>query len=96
MKTKDIIIGMAIAVFLALVVSPFASSFPDGLEKVAEHLGFIEKGEGVSAVKAPIPDYQFPGVKNEAAATSVAGVLGTILVFGATWGIGKAIGRKRV
>lgn len=96
MKIKDIIIGMVAAIFLALTISPFASSFPDGLEKVAEHLGFIERGEGEPVVQSPIPDYQFPGIKNEAIATSMAGVVGTILVFGITLGIGKAIGRKKV
>ena len=29
-----------------------------------------------------IPDYLFPGVSNEAAATIIAGVIGVVIVFG--------------
>ncbi|MBU0670754.1 PDGLE domain-containing protein [Patescibacteria group bacterium] len=57
----------------------FASSSPDGLEKVAEDKGFIE-----TALEYPfhtlMPDYTFP-VENEFISTSLAGIIGTIFVF---------------
>ena len=96
MKKRDIIIGLSIAIFVALALSPFASSFPDGLEKVSEKLGFIEKSEGEPVVKSPIPDYAMPNVKNEKLATSAAGVLGTVGVFGVTYAVAKLLRRKRV
>ncbi len=95
MKKRDILIGLAIAVLVALALSPFASSFPDGLEKVAEELNFIEKGEGEPIVKSPIPDYTMPNVKNEKLATSAAGVLGTVGVFGAAYAIATLLRRKK-
>ncbi len=82
MKKKDIILGLAAAIFLAVLISPFASPRPDGLEKVAEAKGFLEKGEVDPVLVSLVPDYAWPGVKNEKAATSLAGVMGTLLAFG--------------
>jgi len=91
MNKKEIIIGLVAALVLAGIISILASSWPDGLEKVAENLGFIEKGEGDPAFASPIPDYTMPGLKNEKFATSIAGILGTIIVFGFGYGIGALI-----
>jgi cobalt/nickel transport system permease protein len=76
--------GLAIAAFLA-ILSPFASSNPDGLEWVAEKNGFLE------AARAPffniVPDYIFPGISNQSLATIIAGILGALLVFGVALGV---------
>lgn len=82
------------AIIVAACLSPFASSFPDGLEKVAEDKGFLDKGEGKEIISSPIPDYALPGVHNEGLATSTAGVLGTVLTFGAAYGLGKLVRKK--
>lgn len=82
MNRKEITIGLIIAVIAAIFLSPLASSLPDGLEKVAKDHGFIEKGEQGSLWKAPIPDYIFPGIKNEKLATSISGLLGSVIIFG--------------
>lgn len=95
MKRKDIMLGLLIAVFLAIIISPFASKWPDGLEKVAERLGFIEKGEGPPALKSPMPDYSWPGIKNEALATILSGVFGAFLVFGLGYGVAALLRKKR-
>jgi cobalt/nickel transport system permease protein len=80
------IAGLALALFLA-VLSPLASAHPDGLEWVAERQGFL------SAAREPlyelIPDYIFPGLSNETAATILAAVVGTLLVFGVVLGVGR-------
>jgi cobalt/nickel transport protein len=94
MKAKEILIGLLLAVLVALFLSPFASQWPDGLEKVADDKGFLDKGEIEPAVSSPVPDYSWPGIKNEALATSVAGVFGTIMVFAVSFGLLKIIGRK--
>ena len=94
MTTRDILIGLAAALLLAIAVSPFASPSPDGLERVAEDKGFLEKGEGPSVVAAPIPDYAMPGIANEKLATSAAGVAGTLAVFGLAWGVGSLVCRR--
>jgi len=86
MKVRDIIIGLGAALLLALALSPFASPWPDGLEKVAEQKGFLAKGERPPVLKAPVPDYAWPGVKNERHATRIAGAVGTLVTFGVAWG----------
>jgi cobalt/nickel transport system permease protein len=70
--------GLLIALAFTLL-SPLASSSPDGLERVAEDNDFLD------AAKAPpfevLADYLFPGIENEAAATILAGAVGTVIVF---------------
>lgn len=78
MKARWWAIGFLIS--LAVVfLSPLASSSPDGLERVAEDKGFIEKAH--DAPYGLIADYVFPWVHNEAAATILAGLVGTVIVF---------------
>jgi cobalt/nickel transport protein len=94
MHVKEIAFGLGIALVLALILSPFASPSPDGLERVAEDRGFLHKGEGEPALSSPVPDYLWPGVKSESVATSIAGLGGTLLVFFVAYGLGKAVERK--
>ena len=94
MKKRDVIISLVVAVFLAGIISMFASSHPDGLEKLAENLGFLEKGEGQPLVKSPIPDYELPGLENKKLATSIAGIAGTLVVFGLGYGLAAILKRK--
>lgn len=89
-----IIIGLAIALALAILLSPFASSSPDGLEKVGEHYGFADKA--ISLFKGLIPDYVFPGVSNEMIATAIAGAIGVLIVFGVMYILAKIIKRRNV
>jgi len=74
--------GLVVALGLALFVAPFACSWPDGLEKVAEHLGFDAKAAKTPLLASPIPDYELPGIGSPVVATALAGVLGTVVVFG--------------
>ena len=71
--------GLLIALALA-VLSPLASSHPDGLEWVAGQKGFLDAARG--PLYNVIPDYVFPGISNQAVATILAGILGTLIVFG--------------
>lgn len=55
--------GLALSAALAVMVSPWASSSPDGLEKVAEDQGFSEDAlEEPVWGDSPIPDYAVPGI----------------------------------
>jgi len=91
MKTKWWIIGLIVALALA-IISPIASSFPDGLERVAEDHEFID--EASASVFSVIPDYIFPGVSNEALATILAGVLGTLVLFVIGFGLASILKTK--
>ncbi len=77
-------VALVVCVLVA-AFSPLASSSPDGLERVAEDKGFIHLGQ--SAPFQLIADYVFPGIENEALATILAGVIGTITIFGMVYGV---------
>ncbi|MHB1043619.1 MAG: PDGLE domain-containing protein [Eubacteriales bacterium] len=91
---KSVLIILLAALAVAVFISPFASSFPDGLERVAEDLGFIQKGEE-QVLKSPVPDYAFPGIKNEGLSTALAGAAGTLLAFGAMYALGRSVARRK-
>ncbi len=84
--------GALVLAFLLAVLSPWASSAPDGLERVAEEKGFIHVALG--APYKIIADYVVPGVANEAAATILAGILGTLILFGIGYGLAKLLRKK--
>ena len=73
------VVGLIIALALA-IASPLASAYPDGLEWAAEQRGFLDNAQ--RPAYQIIPDYVVPGVSNEALATILAGVIGTLIVFG--------------
>lgn len=79
-------VGLVLAIALA-IVSPLASSDPDGLERVAENIGFLDRAQ--NAPYQLIPDYVVPGVQNEALATILAGVIGLLIVFAVSYGIAR-------
>jgi cobalt/nickel transport protein len=89
-------IGLAAALVIAVFISPYASSHPDGLERVAMDHDFIER-EKDSAWTTPVSGYEWNGAKNSPAiATAVSGLAGVVLTFGAVYAIGKwAAYRKR-
>jgi cobalt/nickel transport system permease protein len=76
-------VGLVLALTLTLL-APLASPHPDGLEQVAEDLGFI--GAAREAPYEIIPDYVLPGLSNEAVATIAAGIVGTLVVAGVAFG----------
>jgi cobalt/nickel transport system permease protein len=89
-----LVFGSLLALGLALFVSPFASPWPDGLDKAAQTLGFENKEAEHRALPAPAPDYQMPGVSSATLATSIAGAAGTLVVFGGALLLARALVRK--
>lgn len=79
------------ALLLACLLSPFASSSPDGLEKVAESEGFETRATEVWA-KAPMADYALGS--HPMLQTPLAGAAGTLLVFALLMGGGKVMARR--
>jgi cobalt/nickel transport system permease protein len=83
--------GIAAALGVALFLSPLASSWPDGLERVAEHLGFGQ--EATPLAPAPMPDYALPGIGLPWVSTAIAAALGTLICLAATWGMARLLSR---
>jgi hypothetical protein len=86
------IVGLVIALAVTLV-SPLASPWPDGLERVAEDHGFIDAA--AEPFYEVIPDYVLPGIPSESLATILAGVVGVLIVFGMALGAGYALRGRR-
>jgi PDGLE domain len=88
------ILALAVAIGLGTAASPFASSSPDGLERVAEDKAFIDDGRlAPIQEESPVPDYAFPGIDDPRVATGLAGFAGTLVVF--ALGFGLAVGARR-
>ena len=83
---------LAVSMSVAVLLAPFASELPDGLERVAESLGFLKRG--TSKVTSPLPDYQIPGLRG-GISTSMAGVVGVLVTFGLAYMIVKVLHRKK-
>lgn len=85
------VVGLVIVLALILL-SPLASPWPDGLERVAEDHGFLQRQ--VEPLYKIMPDYVLPGVASESLATILAGAVGVLIVFGITLGAGFALRRR--
>lgn len=89
--------SILVSLLIAGGVSYFASSSPDGLEKVAHDNGFADKASETVKVPAPMPDYSVPGVRNRFLSGALAGVAGTVAVFGLAVAAGWVLrSRKRM
>ena len=96
MQKKEILIWLFVALIVSVIISWFASSWPDGLESIAADKGFLHKGEVEPALRAPFADYMVPKIPSERLATSLAGIFGTLLVFGITYLVAGRLKNRRV
>jgi cobalt/nickel transport system permease protein len=89
--------GLAVALAIAVFLAPFAYPEDDGLEFVGKKLHVLAEEEPASKIPAPMPEYKLPvaGVQHVKLATAAAGVVGTLLVFGAAWGLARVLPRPK-
>jgi cobalt/nickel transport system permease protein len=83
--------GVAIALSVVLF-SPLASGDPDGLERVAGDLNFLDRGQ--DAPYTIIPDYTIPFLGETGISTIVAGAVGVLIVAALAFGIARAVRRR--
>ena len=86
------VVGGLLIALAVVLVSPLASADPDGLERVAEDLGFIE--QGAEAPYQLLPDYTMPGLGETGLSTIVAGIVGAIVVAMVALGLGRLLRRN--
>ena len=87
-SNKKFYIGaFLVSLLLAGVVSFYASSNPDGLEKVADTVGFIETAEEHAIADSPLADYGVKGVDNERLSVGLSGVIGVLGTAGISVGL---------
>lgn len=68
-----------VAMALAGIVSYYASSHPDGLEKVAEDEGFLETAKDSAVSGSPLADYGIAGLDNERLSVGLSGIVGVVI-----------------
>jgi hypothetical protein len=74
--------GLLIAIGLAMLVSGFASSSPDGLNKVAEDHGIAASAKEHLFENGPLAGYAVRGVDNDRLSTGISGLIGVLVTFG--------------
>jgi cobalt/nickel transport protein len=77
-----VVVGLVVSLLVAAVVSFYASAQPDGLEYVAEQVGFIDRAEDSAVAGSPLADYGTAGVEDERLSVGLAGLVG-VAVTGA-------------
>lgn len=87
--------GVLLSLVLAGVVSFYASSHPDGLEKVASDIGFIETAKDPATAGSALADYEVAGVENQRASVGIAGVIGVVATGVAATGLFLYLGKRK-
>ncbi|HEY6710025.1 MAG TPA: PDGLE domain-containing protein [Actinomycetota bacterium] len=74
--------GLLVAIGLAMLVSGFAASSPDGLNKVAEDHGFAANARQHLFENGPLAGYAVKGVNGDRLSTGISGLIGVLVTFG--------------
>ena len=88
-----VVVGLLLSFALAVGLSLLASSHPDGLEHVAEQLGFIDTARDSAAAGSPLADYGLRGVDGPLG-TSLAGAIGVAVTGAVAFLLFRLLRRK--
>lgn len=95
MRTRTfLVVGLLASLLVAGGVSYYASTHPDGLEYVAEQVGFDDAAQDSATEGSPLADYQVRGVENDALSGAVAGVTGALVVLVLAAGLTYLVRRR--
>lgn len=89
MKKQIAAVGL-IVIFLVVLI-PFASSSPDGLEKVVATYGAQEHASLWSGL---MTDYSIVAIGDSYASTALASVFGVFMVLAAAFLVGKSLSKN--
>jgi cobalt/nickel transport protein len=87
-------LGLVVSLLLAGVVSYYASSSPDGLEKVAGDVGFGDAAKDSAVAGSPLTDYGVQGVSDQRVSVGLAGIIGVVVVAVVAFGLFLWLGRR--
>jgi len=82
--------GIVISMIVVLL-SPFASTNPDGLTRVAQDLGFIDSAQSRSG---PLAGYSVPLFADASASKIAAGIIGALVVLTLAFVAGRSLQKK--
>lgn len=89
-----VVIAVAVCLLLAGVASYYASSQPDGLNKVAADKGLAQHEESSAAEDSPLAGYETDDVGDERLSGGLAGVVGVGVVLLVAGGVAYAVRRR--
>ena len=89
-----VVAGLLVALFLAGVVSYYASSSPDGLNRVAQDKGFARTERSHASDDSPLAGYDTDGVRNRRLSGGLAGVAGSLIVLVLAGGLTLLVRRR--
>ncbi|MCE4948456.1 energy-coupling factor ABC transporter permease [Streptomyces noursei] len=87
--------GLAAALLCAGGLSYYASSSPDGLEKVAHDKGLDTKTEAHATADSPLADYSVKDIANPRLAGGLAGVIGVAATLAVGTGVFVVLRRRK-
>ena len=90
-----VLAGLATALGLAALASPWADSAPDGLERAARDQGFATDAERHPFEDSPVAGYRLDAVENSKMSTALSGIIGVLFTFGLALGVFGLLGRRR-
>jgi hypothetical protein len=89
-----VVVGLAVALVLAFLVSPHSSTSPDGLIAVAARTSIDRGVASDAATNAPLSHYHVAGVADQGLSKGVAGAIGILSTFVITVGLARWIARR--
>jgi cobalt/nickel transport protein len=95
-STRVVALGiLLVALVLAGVVSFYAASTPDGLNRVAQDQGFSDTETAHRSADGPFSGYSTADVDDARLSSGLAGVVGVVVVLVLTSGVTVALRRRR-
>jgi len=95
MTGRFVAAGLLVAVALAFLVSPLASSEPDGLSKVAIEQGFDSTARDHALADGPLAGYAVRGVSDAGLSKGLSGIVGVTVCFAVGTGVMVVVRRSR-
>ncbi|KQZ87696.1 cobalt ABC transporter permease [Phycicoccus sp. Root563] len=89
-----VVVGVLVSLFLAGVVSYYASSHPDGLMFVAGEKGFLASEKGHATSGSPFAGYATHGIGDAGLSGGIAGVVGVAVVGALAFGLFTVLRRR--
>lgn len=84
---KLVVVGLIVSIVIAGFLSFYASSHPDGLEKVSADQGLDVTAVDSANADSALADYGVAGVENERASAFLGGVIGVAITGLAGFGL---------
>jgi len=86
-RPRFVLAALVVSLVVAVGVAQFAVDEPDGLERVAEDLGFIESEREHALGGSWFADYATAGVADDTVSLALAGIAGTLLTLAVGTGL---------